>query len=194
MDTLLSIGLGVGLAAACGFRVFVPLLTMTLAERVGYLELSEGFAWLGGEGALWILAAATGLEILAYFIPFLDNALDTLATPAATGAGILASASVLGDFSPALQWALSVVAGGGTAGLVQSGTVAARATSSTSTGGLGNFLIAGGESLLSALMSLLALFVPLAALVLVVILCFFGGRALMRRRPGSRRRDAPGAD
>ncbi len=182
MDTLLSIGLGVGLAAACGFRVFVPLLTMTLAERVGYLELSESFAWLGGEGALWILTAATGLEILAYFIPFLDNALDTLATPAATGAGILASASVLGDFSPALQWALSVVAGGGTAGLVQSGTVAARATSSTSTGGLGNFLIAGGESLLSALTSLLALFVPLAALVLVVLLCFFGARALMRRR------------
>ena len=100
MDMLLSIGLGVGLAAACGFRIFVPPLAMTLAERVGYLELAEGFAWLDSERALWILAAAMALETLAYFIPFLDNALDTLATPAATGAGILASASVLGDVPP----------------------------------------------------------------------------------------------
>ena len=181
MDTLLSIGLGVGLAAACGFRVFVPPLAMTLAERVGYLELAEGFAWLDSERALWILAAAMALETLAYFIPFLDNALDTLATPAATGAGILASASVLGDVSPALQWALAAVAGGGTAGLVQSGTVATRAASSTSTSGLGNFLIAAGEALLSVLTSLLALFAPLAALALAALLCFFAARALLRR-------------
>ena len=182
MTAFTSIALGIGLAAACGFRVFVPLLGMSLAARADFLPLADGFAWARTDIALILLAVATALEVLAYFVPFVDNVLDTVATPAAVIAGIGASASVLGDFSPAMQWGLAAVAGGGAAGLVQGGTVVTRGASSAGTGGMGNFLVAGGEALLSALTTVLAIAAPVVALVVVAALCFLGGRALLRWR------------
>lgn len=187
MDVFSSVALGIGLAAACGFRVFVPLLGMSLAARAGVLPLADGFQWAQTDLALLLLAVATGLEVLGYFIPFIDNALDAVATPAAVAAGVGASASVLGDFSPAVQWGLAAVAGGGAAGLVQGGTVAARGASSAGTGGLGNFLVAGGEALLSVLTTALAIFAPVVALAAVALLCFFGVRALLRWRGGGKK-------
>lgn len=191
MSAITSAALGIGLAAACGFRVFVPLLGMSLAHRTGYLPLADGFQWAGSDGALLFLAVATGVEILGYFVPFIDNALDTIATPAAVVAGIGASGAVLGDFSPGMQWTLATVAGGGIAGLVQGGTVATRGASSMSTGGVGNFLVAGGEALLSGLTTVLAIAAPLVALAAVAGFCFLGVRALLRRR--SRRKKKAGA-
>jgi hypothetical protein len=188
MSPFPSVALGIGLAAACGFRVFVPLLGMSLAARAGLAPLAEAApAWAQTDTALVLLVVATVLEIGAYFIPFVDNALDTVATPAAVVAGTAASASVLGgDFSPVAQWGLAAVAGGGTTGLVQGATAATRGASSAGTGGLGNVLVAGGEALLSALTAALAIFAPVLALVVVAGLCFFGARALLRWRRGRR--------
>jgi hypothetical protein len=157
---------------------------MSLAARAGVLEVADGFAWAQTDMALLLLVVASLLELLAYFVPFIDNALDTIATPAAVVAGAGASASVLGDFSPVMQWGLSAVAGGGATGIVQGGTVAARGASSAGTGGLGNFLVAGGEALLSVVTTALAIFAPVVALVLVAALCFLGVRALLRWRGG----------
>ncbi|PYQ56518.1 MAG: DUF4126 domain-containing protein, partial [Acidobacteria bacterium] len=80
METVLSILIGLGLAAACGFRVFVPLLIMSLASRagVGHLALGPGFAWIGSTPALLSFAVATVLEIAGYYIPWVDNLLDTV--------------------------------------------------------------------------------------------------------------------
>src|SRR3954463_3288084 len=117
MDSILSILIGLGLAAACGFRVFVPLLIMSLASRagVGHLALGPGFAWIGSTPALLSFAVATVLEIAGYYIPWIDNLLDTVATPAAVVAGIVVTASAMTtDVSPFLKWTLAVVAGGGT--------------------------------------------------------------------------------
>lgn len=44
METMLSIFVGVGLSAACGFRIFVPLLIMSIASLSGQLTLSPEFA------------------------------------------------------------------------------------------------------------------------------------------------------
>jgi hypothetical protein len=184
MTAFTSVALGIGLAAACGFRVFVPLLGMSLAARSGLLPLADGFGWAQTDTGLILLAVATVLEVLAYFVPFIDNALDAVATPAAMVAGVGASASVLGDFSPVMQWGLAAVAGGGATGLVQGGTGAMRGASSASTGGLGNVLVAGGEALLSVLTTALAIFAPVLALVVVAGLCFFGVQALLRWRRG----------
>ena len=104
MASLLSLAVGIGLSAACGFRVFVPLLVLGLAARTGALTVSPGFEWIGTDPALIALGVATALEVLAYFIPYMDHLLDTLATPAATVAGILASAAVLTDLPPVLKW------------------------------------------------------------------------------------------
>ncbi|HSM03968.1 MAG TPA: DUF4126 domain-containing protein [Longimicrobiales bacterium] len=165
---LVALAAGIGLAAASGFRVFVPLLGVALAMRLGQIDPTEGWAWLAEPVALGVLAVAVVAEVGAYLVPWLDNALDTLATPAAVVAGTLLTALMLGDAPPVLQWVLAVVAGGGTAGVVQTGTVLARATSLGTTGGAGNPLVSIGEAVLSAVFTVLAVVVPFLTVALVI--------------------------
>src|SRR5947208_5493404 len=142
METLLSICLGIGLSAACGFRVFVPLLVMSVASISGHLTLAHGFEWIGSYPALITFSVATFAEIAGYYIPWVDHLLDTIATPAAIIAGTIITASMVSGMSPFLKWTLAIIAGGGTAGLVQGTTVVARGLSTASTGGLANPLFA----------------------------------------------------
>src|SRR5206468_2741563 len=142
METVLSICVGIGLSAACGFRVFVPLLIMSIASLSGHLTLAHGFEWIGSWPALVSFAVATCVEIAGYYIPWVDNLLDTIASPAAVIAGTLITASLVTDVSPFLKWTLAIIAGGGVAGMVQGTTVVARGASSAGTGGLGNPLLA----------------------------------------------------
>ena len=185
-DLLYSLALGVGLSAACGLRIFIPLLVMSVAAMTGWLPLAENLAWIGTTPALVAFGAAAGAEVIGYFIPWVDNALDAVATPAAMVAGTLASASVLGDASPAMQWGLASISGGGVAGLVQGGTVAARGASSASTGGLGNFVIAMGEGVGSVLLTVLALVAPVVVALAVFVLLVWAARKLLRRRRRAR--------
>jgi hypothetical protein len=161
---------GIGLAAACGFRVFVPLLALGLAGRFGLLPLAPGFEWLASPAALVAFSVATLLEIAAYKIPWLDHALDALATPAALFAGVLSVAAVTAGLPPAVRVSLSLIAGGGTAALVQGATVLARLKSTSVTGGLANPILALAELAASAVTSLLAVLVPLLAVTLVFLL------------------------
>lgn len=170
------------MSAACGFRVFVPFLVMSGAALLGELELAGRFAWIGSYEALAVFGAATGLELLGYAVPWVDNALDTIATPLAVVAGVVASASVLGDVPPLVRWVVALVAGGGVAGVVQGGTVAARGASSAATGGTGNFLLAAGEALASVVTAVAAFFLPLVVVLAVLILCTLIARRVLRRR------------
>ncbi len=94
-DIALSIVLGVVLAASTGFRVFLPMLIAGGAAYAGYLPLGESFSWLATPAALIMLGVAALVEIVAYYIPGLDNLLDTLAAPAALVAGTVLSAAVM---------------------------------------------------------------------------------------------------
>jgi len=164
---------GIGLSAACGFRIFVPLLIMSLAAWSGHLHLAPGFEWIGSAPATAALGTATVVEILAYYIPWLDHLLDGVATPAAVIAGTLATASLITDFPPFLKWTLAVIAGGGAAGLVQGATAITRIKSSLLTGGLGNAVVATLEMIGSVVTALLALFVPVLCILLILSLCLF---------------------
>jgi hypothetical protein len=188
VDPLLSVAIGLGLAAACGFRVFVPLLALGWAAREGWVGLAPGFEWLSSEPALLALGTATALEVAAYFVPWLDHALDVLAAPSAVVAGVLASAAVLTDLPPVVRWSVALVGGGGAAGMVQSLTALTRLSSTAFTGGLANPLVAFVELAAAALTAFLALVLPLLALGLVVA----AGIVLFRvsRRIGLRRRAA----
>ena len=188
---VLAIALGLGLAAAAGFRVFVPLLTAGLAANAGYLDLSGGFDWLSSTPALVALGTATLLEVGAYYVPWLDNTLDALASPAAVAAGIVASAAVITDVPPMVRWLVAIVGGGGVAGIIQSATVVARLKSSTLTGGFGNPVIATLELLGAAIAALLALFLPLIALVALIVLCVAILVAWRRLLAGRRRLFVP---
>lgn len=169
METILGLCIGVGLSAACGFRVFVPLLVMSIATMMGWFEPSKGFEWLALPSVCLALAVATVCEIAAYYIPWVDNALDTVATPAAMIAGTLTTMAVSsGEMSQFASWAAAIIVGGGTAGVVQMSTVAARGVSTATTGGLGNFVVATGEWIGAILLSVSAMLVP--ALVAIVVL------------------------
>ncbi|MBX3011977.1 MAG: DUF4126 domain-containing protein [Caldilineaceae bacterium] len=186
MELLFSVGLGIGLSAACGLRVFAPFTVMSVAALAGQLTLTPGFAWIGSYEALVAFGIATLLEILSYYIPWVDNLLDTIATPAAIIAGALATAAVLTDTSPLMQWTLAAIAGGGTAGIIQLGTTWLRGVSSLSTGGLGNFVVATGEWMGAFTTATLAVLFPLLMVLLVVILLVY----LFRRQRQTRQRVA----
>ncbi len=183
MDVLLSVGLGLGLAAACGFRLFVPFLILSLAARGGLVALGGGFDWIASTPALITLAVATVLEVGAYYVPWLDNLLDSVATPAAVVAGVVVTASVVTGIDPYLKWSLAVIAGGGVAGAVQGFTVGARGASSLTTAGFGNPLVATAEVGGSALLSVMAIGLPALAVLTVLVLLILATRRLRRRRP-----------
>jgi len=170
MEQILSILIGIGLSATCGFRIFVPLLGMSVAYQAGALDFAPGFAWIGTWPATIAFAIAMVLEIAAYYIPWLDNLLDTIATPAAVVAGTIATASVVSDVSPFLRWTLAVIAGGGIAGLFQGATVTIRGVSTASTGGLANPAVSTGELAASVVGTLLAILAPYIAITLVAVL------------------------
>lgn len=184
METIASICLGIGLSAACGFRVFVPLLMMSLAGLSGHIHPAPGFEWIGSYPALVAFSVATCLEIAAYYIPWVDHLLDTIASPAAVIAGILVSASLFTDVSPFLRWTLAIIAGGGAAGLVQGTTVMARGASGISTAGLANPIVSTVELAGAILTSLLTLIAPvLAVLLMAMLLLVLGLKWFRSHRP-----------
>jgi hypothetical protein len=182
MELLLSVCIGLGLSAACGFRIFVPLLITSIAAHSGHLDLAPSFDWVGSPAALTAFSVATALEIGGYYVPWIDNFLDTVATPAAVVAGTVVTASMVTDVSPFLRWSLAVVAGGGVAGIVQATTVLARGLSLTSTGGLGNPIIATAELGGSILTALAAIIAPFFAIGLIILVLAIAGYRLLRRR------------
>ena len=181
-ESLLGIGVGLALAAAAGFRIFVPLLVLSLAARAGWIEVSPSFAWLATTAASVALGTAMVLEIAAYYVPFFDNLLDTIAAPVAVLAGIIASASVLTDLPPWLQYSIAIIGAGGTAGVVHASTSLLRLKSSAATAGLGNPVLATLELGGSLLIALLALLAPLLALAAVVLIVWLVARRVTARR------------
>ena len=172
MDILLALCLGIALSAACGFRVFIPPFAMSLAAVHGNVELSPQFAWLGTYPATIALGVATVVEVLAYYIPVIDNLLDTIEIPIAIAVGIILTAAIVGDVDSILQWGLAII-GGGAAGIIGVATTIIRLASTGLTGGVGNIGLATIEVLSAAVLSLLALTLPLLAIAIVLGLLIF---------------------
>ncbi|MFO1467423.1 MAG: DUF4126 domain-containing protein [Steroidobacteraceae bacterium] len=181
-DVFLSIALGIGLAAAVGLRVFLPLLFASVASHLGWIPLSADFHWLGSDAALIAFGVATLAEVAAYYIPGLDHALDAIAAPVALVAGTVVAAAVFAPMPPLVKWSLSIIAGGGAAGLTQGSSTVLRAKSAVLTGGLGNPVVATLELGGSAVLSAMAIWAPVVALVAVLLLAVVLVRLLRRRR------------
>ena len=160
--------------------MFVPLLVASIAAHTGHLHLDDHFAWLASTTAITMLGVAAVVEILAYYIPAVDNLLDTLTTPLALVAGTIVSAAVITDLPPLIKWSTAVIAGGGAAAITQGVTTLVRAKSTAFTAGLGNPVVSTAEMLASAVVSLLALLAPLLTLALVAAFCWFTARLVRR--------------
>ena len=184
-DILVASSLGLGLAAASGFRVFIPPFLYGLFLRLDMVPISipmTGISeWMASDIGLIILGVAMIVEILGYYIPWFDNLLDTIASPAAIIAGVMMMSSTLSDTHPALQWGASIIAGGGVSGTIQIGTVATRAVSTATTGGLGNPIVSTIEAGACILCTILAILLPIIALFLVIVLVGYSGRQVNKR-------------
>jgi hypothetical protein len=183
-STFAGIALGIGLAAATGFRVFLPLLVAGLAAHFGHLPLSDHFEWLGSTPALLMLGTAAAVEIAAYYVPGIDHALDLIAGPAALVAGVVASAAVMTDLPPSVLWPVAIIGGGGIAGMAKGSAALVRTKSGVMTGGLANPIVSTAETVGATGLALFAVALPIITLVVVVALLVWVVRRLRRRRVG----------
>ncbi len=181
--TMLSVLTGIGLAAACGFRVFVPLLALGLAGRAHVLPLNESFAMLASLPALIALGTASVIEVAAYYVPWLDNALDVAAAPAAVIAGILASAASITSLPPVLVWGIALIGGGGAAGVLHGATSLLRLKSTALSGGVANPVLSTGELVGALVTSAIALLVPVVCAVLLLVVVVWVARQRFQK-PG----------
>lgn len=187
-EIIISICLGVGLAAAVGFRVFLPLLVLSLAGYYDVIPLNESWEWAGSLTAVVVMAIATLIELFGYYIPWVDNILDSIAIPLATVAGTAVMVATVSDLSPVVTWALAIIAGGGTATAIKGNASALRLTSSATTGGLANPVVATVETGTSVVMSIASIFLPVLAFIFVLAI-FFGifkfYKKLRKKKPPS---------
>lgn len=182
-DTILSIFLGIGLAASVGFRVFLPLFALSLAAYVGAWDLNANWEWVGSLTALITLGVATLAEIFAYFVPWVDNALDSLAIPLAALAGTAVVVSTAAGLDPVVTWTLAIIAGGGTATAIKGANAAGRLTSTAGTGGLANPLVSTVETGAAVVVSTASILVPPIAAILVIVILVAIFRIYRKLRP-----------
>jgi hypothetical protein len=165
--------MGIGLSASAGFRVFVPLLIAGIGGRFGWVPLTDHFHWLGEWPALVCFGTATAIEIFAYYIPVVDNLLDTISTPLSIVAGTLLATSVLPIDENLWKWGSGLILGGGSALVIQSATSILRLLSTKTTVGLGNQWLSTAENLGAWTLSSLSLIIPVVVAVVVLVLVLF---------------------
>lgn len=169
-ETVISIFLGIGLAASVGFRVFLPLFALSLAAYFGFWDLNSSWEWMGSLTAVITLGVATTLEVFAYFIPWVDNLLDSIALPAAAFAGTAVMVATVADLDPLTTWSLAIIAGGGTATAIRGASASTRVVSTATTGGLGNPLVSVVETGTAATVTMASLLAPVIGIILVILI------------------------
>jgi len=184
-DVIIALCMGIGLAAASGFRVFLPPFLLSIAVRADTINVdltSTPFEYFDSNIAVILLGVATLVEFAGYYIPWVDNLLDSIASPAAVVAGTGMTALVLAETDPVIQWTLAIVAGGGVSGVVQGATVVTRGFSTMFTSGLANPVVSTGENIASIILSILAIIIAPLAAILVGILMYMIAKKWMQNR------------
>ena len=169
-ETIISIFLGVGLAASVGFRVFLPLFVLSLASYNGIWDLNANWQWMGSLAAVITFGVAMIVEVFAYYIPWVDNLLDSIAIPLAAIAGTAVMVSTLTNMDPLITWSLAIIAGGGTASAIKGASATSRVASTATTGGLANPVVSTIETGTATVVSLTAVFVPVIAAIMVIMI------------------------
>lgn len=186
-ETIISIFLGIGLAASVGFRVFLPLFALSIASYFGVWDLNESWEWIGSLAAIITLGVATLAEIFAYFIPWVDSLLDSIAIPLAAIAGTAVMVATISDLDPVVTWSLAIIAGGGTATAIRGASATSRLASTAATGGLGNPVISAVETGTAVVVTTASIFVPIVAAILVIIILIIIFSIYRKLRPRLRK-------
>lgn len=184
-ETVTAVAMGIGLSACCGFRVFIPLLAASVAGYFEWISLPASVSWIGSLTAVTCFGTAAVLEIAAYYIPFVDNLSDLIATPLAAGAGTLVAYSILPgqENSELLQWVIALIAGGLSAGTVQAGTGLLRLASTKTTVGTGNAIVATGENVAAIGGVAFSFLIPVVMAVIMLLVVLWLLRKLFAKKP-----------
>lgn len=169
MEMVMAVLIGLALSATVGFRIFTPLLITGIFERVDWVTLSEGFSWVGSTPALIAFGAATIFEILVNYIPAVGSFMKLISTPVAALAGILLTASFIGDMNPFLEWAIAIIGGGGVATASHATLTAVKGVSDTALMGPA---VSVAEDVTATIAPILIFFVPVLAIVFLLGMAF----------------------
>ncbi len=174
--TISAVALGIALSACCGFRVFIPLLITSITVYNHWFVLPGNMHWMGSGFSVACFAAASVIEVGAYYFPFLVNILDTVAAPLAVAAGTMLAHALIPfpEGEPFLRWVMAFVAGGATAGTIHIGTGIWRLFSTKATLGTGNPVLATGENAAAIAGAIASFFIPLImSIVMLLIVGWF---------------------
>ncbi len=165
METILAICIGLALSATVGFRIFTPLLITGVFVHLDWLTLSEGFSWIGSTPAIIAFAAATLFEVAVNYIPAVGSFMKMIATPIAALAGILLTASFIGDMSPFLEWSIAIIGGGGVATTSHATITAVKGVSETA---LLSPAVSAAEDATAILVPILIFIAPILAILFLL--------------------------
>lgn len=169
METILAICIGLALSATVGFRIFTPLLVTGIFTKVDWITLSEGFDWIGSTPALIAFGAATLIEVAVNYIPAIGSFMKVLATPLAAIAGVLLTASFVGDMNPLLEWSIAIIGGGGVATASHTAVTAVKGFSEAS---FLSPIIAVVEDVTATVVPIAIFLLPFLAIVFVILIPF----------------------
>ncbi|ACB54123.1 hypothetical protein cce_4775 [Crocosphaera subtropica ATCC 51142] len=174
MESLVSLFLGLALSASCGFRVFVPLLIISIGAVENWITLPEDLLWLDSNQAIILFSVASLVEVILYYFPWLDNALDMITLPLASIVGIWVTQSYLPEMTPLAQWTLAIIAGGGTAGITKTLNSLLRVGSTATTGGLSNPIFSTIELIGATIIATMGMIIPVAMGVVIICILILG--------------------
>ena len=187
-ETFLAILTGLGLSVACGFRVFIPPLVVSIAAQTGNLELTESFQWLGEWPTLIALSIATVGDVIAHEFPVVDDVLNVVEAPLVPIAATILSVSLLTDMDPLLKWGLAAIAGGGSAGALHVARSFLKSLLNASTAGVSTPVVSLVEDAAALVTPILVILAPI--FVLFLFLVVVGVTALALKKWMGKRRQA----
>ena len=183
-----------GLATAAGLNAWVPLLAVgLLAKHTDLVELSGSWTALSDTPVLIALAGVAALDFAGDKIPTVDHVLHAAGTVIAPTTGVVAALSSTSalDVSPGLLTIIGLVA----AETAHGTRMTIRPFSTIGTVGAGNPVLSLIEDVTSTGLSVIAIALPVLALLLVVAMFAAAWTAIRRlrrrRRTGRRYSGAP---
>src|SRR5688500_15014514 len=181
MSVLLAVAAGVVLAASAGLRAFVPLFAVGVASRTLGWDLATEMQWLASNTALTCFGIASALEVAGDKIPVVDHALDAVHTIIGPIAGALVGLSVWLHCPPGVAAVLALAVGAPIAGGVHLVAATTRVKSSVVSGGTLNPVASTVEDGVTVGAIAIAIFAPLLALAVAILLFVVVGRFVAKR-------------
>lgn len=160
-------------SSAAGKKIFLPGFLFSLLVNLGLVRLPGEIAFLSTIWALIILGVLAALEITADFFPGVGSAMQSAKLFAAPVASALLAYCMLGDADVGLRIAIMLISAAcGEA--VQVASTGVSLASVQYTGGGGDPVVNIEETLSSTGMVLLAVFLPIVALMLLALIIAAG--------------------